>query len=154
MDSAKKDSPMNEKITKPTPRLEGAVAALCRHMLEKGNHCERGPAYEGDGKVLASVRDAVRTYESLGYVKLFEFGDPPVYALMQRGQREAHLFQPQDPKIRQWLDGGTVSLSDPALGADPSQPAGLTGIEASVAANPHRFHINEVDEVFIVTTDD
>lgn len=145
---------MSENTVKPAGDLDAAVKALRMHLLEKGNRFERGPAYEGNGKVLASVREAVQTYQSLGYVKLFELGDPPVYALMQRGRREAHLFQPQDPKVRQWLEDETALLNDPGLRAHMLQQAGLTEADIPVAANPHRHHINEVDEVFIVTSDD
>ncbi len=94
---------MNEKPVKPTTGLDGAVAALRRHLLEKGNRFEHGPDYEGNGKVLASVRQTARLYEGMGYTKLVELGDPPAYALLQRGRREAHVFQPHAPQIRQWL---------------------------------------------------
>ncbi|MFZ1642998.1 MAG: hypothetical protein WAV07_16520 [Candidatus Contendobacter sp.] len=145
---------MSENATKPTGNLDAAVRALRAHLLEKGNRFEHGPAYEGNGKVLASVKEAVRTYESLGYAKLFEYGDPPVYALMQRGHRETHLFHPQDPKIWQWLEDEKATLNDPALRAHQLQQADLTEADIPVAAKPQHYHINEVDEVFIVTTDD
>lgn len=145
---------MSEKPTSSNTSLDAAVKALRAYLLDKGNRFERGPAYEGDGKVLSNVKQAVRTYESLGYIKLFEFGDPPVYALMQRGHREAHLFQPHDPNIRQWLEDESISLDSPAVRAYQLRKAGLTESEIPTAAKPHRFHINEVDEVFIATTDD
>lgn len=145
---------MNEKASPAQANLNNAIKALRAHLLNKGNQFERGPTYQGEGKVLASVKQAIRTYESLGYVKLFEIGDPPVYALMQRGHREAHLFQPHDPKIRQWLEDESVALDNPAIRAYQLKKAGLTESDISVNEKPHRFHINEVDEVFIATTDD
>ena len=143
---------MSEKSTKPASTLDGAIKALRAHLLEQGNRFDRGPAYEGNGKVLASIKQAVRMYEGLGYAKLLEFGDPPVYALMQRGHREAHLFQPQDPQIRQWLEDGQVDLNDPAIRAYQMRQSGLNESEISTTGKPHRFHINEVDDVFIATT--
>ena len=106
---------MNEKPVKPTTGLDGAVAALRRHLLEKGNRFEHGPDYEGNGKVLASVRQTARLYEGMGYTKLVELGDPPAYALLQRGRREAHVFQPQDPQIRQWLADEKADPNSPAI---------------------------------------
>ena len=144
---------MSEKSTKPASTLDGAIKALRAHLLEQGNRFDRGPAYEGNGKVLASIKQAVRMYEGLGYAKLLEFGDPPVYALMQRGHREAHLFQPQDPQIRQWLEDGQVDLNDPAIRAYQMRQSGLNESEISTTGKPHRFHINEVDDVFIATID-
>ena len=88
---------MSEKTVKPATNLGGVVAALRRHLLEKGNRFEYGPDYKGDGKVLANVRQTARMYEEMGYAKLVELGNPPVYAMLQRGHRELHIFQPQDP---------------------------------------------------------
>ena len=145
---------MSEKSTKPASTLDGAVKALRAHLLEQGNRFERGPAYEGNGKVLASIKQAVNMYEGLGYAKLLEFGDPPVYALMQRGHREAHLFQPQDPQIRQWLEDGQVDLNDPAIRDYHMRKSGLSDSDVLATGKPLRFHINEVDDVFIATADD
>ncbi|MCB1825691.1 MAG: hypothetical protein KDJ54_14340 [Candidatus Competibacteraceae bacterium] len=145
---------MSEKSTKPASTLDGAVKALRAHLLEQGNRFDRGPAYEGNGKVLASIKQAVRMYEGLGYTKLLEFGIPPVYALMQRGHREAHLFQPQDPQIRQWLEDERVNLNDPVIRDYQMRRFGLGDSDVSAAGKPHRFHINEVDDVFIATADD
>ncbi len=145
---------MSEKTTQPKTRLDGAIAALRRHMMEKGNRFEHGPAYEGDGKVLGSVKQTVRMYEGMGYAKLFEWGDPPAYAVLQRGHRELHIFQPRDPKIKQWLEDESVNLNDPAIRAYLLQKSGLSEADLPVAAKPRQYHINEVDDVFIVTTDD
>ena len=145
---------MNEQSTQAAVNLDGAIKALRAYLLERGNRFDRGPAYEGNGKVLASVKQAVKMYEGLGYAKLLEFGDPPVYALMRRGHRQAHLFQPQDPQIRQWLEDGRVNLNDPAIRAYQLRMAGLNESDIPADDKPHRFHINEVDDVFIATTDD
>jgi hypothetical protein len=145
---------MSEKTIKSTTGLEGAVAALRRHLLEKGNRFEHGPDYEGNVKVLTSVRQTARMYEGMGYTKLIELGDPPVYALLQRGHRELHVFQPQDPQIRQWLADEKTNPNDPAIRAYMLQQSGLSESDLAVAAKPRRYHINEVDEVFIVTTED
>jgi hypothetical protein len=145
---------MSEKPLQATTGLGGVVAALRRHLLEKGNRFEHGPDYEGNGKVLASVRQTVRMYEGMGYTRLIELGDPPAYALLQRGHRELHVFQPQDPQIRQWLADEKADPNDPAIRAYMLGQSGLSESDLAVAAKPRRYHINEVDEVFIVTTDD
>ena len=145
---------MSKKTVESTTGLGGAVAALRRHLLEKGNLFEHGPDYKGDGKVLANVRQTVRMYEGMGYTKLVELGDPPVYAMLQRGHREAHIFQPQDPKIRRWLEDEQSNPNDPAIRAYLLSQSGLSESDLAVAAKPRRYHINEVDEVFIVTSDD
>lgn len=144
---------MSEK-TRSATSLDGAVAALRRHLLEKGNRFEHGPDYKGDGKVLASVKQTARMYEGMGYTKLIELGNPPVYAMLQRGHRELHIFQPQDPKVRQWLEDEQADPNDPAVRAYMLQKSGLSESDLAVAAKPRRYHINEVDEVFIVTTDE
>jgi hypothetical protein len=140
--------------TKQTSNLDAAVAALRRYLLDKSNRFERGPSYEGDGKVLSSVKQTVRMYEGMGYAKLMELGDPPVYAMLERGHREVHIFQPQDPQIRQWLEQGEVSLNDPAVRAYSLKTAGLSEADIPVAAKLRHYHINEVDDVFIATTEE
>ena len=145
---------MSEKTIKSITGLDGAVAALRQHLLEKGNRFEYGPDYKGNGKVLANVRQTARMYEEMGYTKLVELGDPPVYALLQRGHRELHVFQPQDPKVRQWLENEKADPNDPAIRAYMLGQSGLSEADLAVAAKPRRYHINEVDEVFIVTSDD
>jgi hypothetical protein len=144
---------MSEKTVQSATGLHGAVAALRRHLLEKGNRFEHGPDYEGNGKVLASVKQAVRMYEGMGYTRLVELGDPPAYALLQRGHRELHVFQPRDPRIRQWLENEKADPNDPAIRAYMLDRSGLSEADLAVAAKPRRYHINEVDEVFIVTSD-
>jgi len=145
---------MSEKTGNPVPGLGSAIAALRRHLLEKGNRFEYGPDYKGEGKVLASVRQTARLYEGMGYARLIELGDPPVYAMLQRGHREVHIFQPQDPQVRQWLQDETANPNDPAIRAYMLSQSGLRESDLAVAAKPRHYHINEVDEVFIVTADD
>ena len=144
---------MNDK-TRPAGGFDAALQAVRRYLVEQGNRFDRGPAYEGDGKVLSSVKQTVRMYEGMGYVTLMEFGDPPVYAVLERGHREAHIFQPQDPKIQAWLADDAAVLNDPVMRSYMLQQSGLTEKEVPVAAKPRHFHINEVDNVFIATTDD
>ncbi len=133
---------------------DAAVTVLRRHLLEKGNRFEFGPDYKGNGKVLASVRQTVRMYEGMGYAKLTELGDPPAYAMLERGHREVHIFQPRDPRIRRWLEDEQADPNDPAIRAYVLGQSGLSEDDLAVAAKPRRYHINEVDEVFIVTTED
>ena len=144
---------MSEKIA-PTGSFEAALKAVRRYLMEQGNRFDRGPAYEGHGKVLAGVKQTVRMYEGMGYVKLMEVGDPPVYAVLERGHREAHIFQPQDPKIQAWLSDEQAVHNDPAMRAYMLQQSGLSEKELPVAARPRHFHINEVDNVFIATTEE
>lgn len=144
---------MSEK-NKPADGFDAALQAVRRYLLEQGNRFDRGPAYEGDGKVLDSVKQTVRMYEGMGYTKLMEFGDPPIYAVLERGRREVHVFQPQDPKIRAWLESDEAVLNDPAMRAYQLQQSGLNEKDLSIAAKPRRFHINEVDNVFIATAED
>ena len=145
---------MSEKTIKPTTGLRSVIAALRRHLLEKGNRFEYGPDYKGDGKVLANIKQAGRMYEEMGYTKLVELGNPPAYAMLQRGHREVHIFQPQDPQIRHWLEDETANPNDPAIRAYMLSDSGLSESDLEVAAKPRRYHINEVDEVFIVTSDE
>lgn len=145
---------MTETTNKPSTSLDAAVRALRRHLMEKGNRFDRGPAYEGNGKVLSSVRQTARMYEKMGYTKLMELGDPPAYAVLERGNREVHIFQPQDPKIREWLESDETALNDPAMRAYMLQKSGLNENELPVAVKPRLYHINEVDDVFIATTED
>lgn len=145
---------MNEQSTQPANNIHAAVAALRRYIMEKGNRFERGPAYEGDGKVLSSVKQTARLYEGMGYAKLLELGEPPVYAVLERGHREVHIFQPRDPKIRQWLENDEATLNDPAMRAYLLQKSGLSESDLQTADKLREFHINEVDDVFILTTED
>lgn len=134
--------------------FDAALGALRRYLMEKGNLFERGPSYEGDGKVLSSVRQTVRVYQDMGYTKLMEFGNPPVYAVLARGRREIHVFQPRDPKIRAWLENRAAPLNDPAMETYVLEKAGLRESDLPIDDTPRRFHINEVDDVFIASTDD
>jgi len=145
---------MSEKSTNQSSNFNAVVAALRRHLLEKGNRFEHGPDYKGDGKVLASVKQAAQMYEGMGYAKLIELGEPPAYAMLQRGHRELHIFQPQDPQVRRWLEDEQANPNDPAIRAYMLQDSGLSESDLAVAAKPRRYHINEVDDVFILTTED
>jgi len=144
---------MSEKTGKPASGFGSAIAALRRHLLEKGNRFDYGPDYKGEGKVLASVRQTTRMYEGMGYTKLVELGNPPAYAMLQRGHREAHIFQPQDPKIREWLEDEKVALNDPAMREHMLQASGLRESELEAARKPQIFRIAEVDDVFIITSE-
>ncbi len=145
---------MGEKTIPSKTGLDGAVMALRLHLLEKGNRFEHGPDYEGNIKALTDVRQTVRMYEGMGYTKLVELGDPPVYAMLQRGHRELHVFQPQDSQIRQWLADEKADPNDPAIRAMLLSKTGVSENQVAAAAKPRRYHINEVDDVFLVTTDD
>ncbi|HRZ05978.1 MAG TPA: hypothetical protein P5102_07480 [Candidatus Competibacteraceae bacterium] len=131
------------------------LKAACRYVMEKGNRFDCGPAYKGDSRVLSSVRQTVRWYKGMGYTKLLEFGEPPVYAVLDRGHREVHIFQPPpDPTIRAWLENDKAMLNDPAMRTYLLQKSGLDECDLPVASKPRYFHVNEVDNVFIATTDE
>lgn len=137
-----------------TRSFDEALKAVRRHLMEKGNRFEHGPDFQGNGKVLSSVKQTTHMYEGLGYTKLIEFGDPPVYAALERGHREIHIFQLQDPCIRKWVEHHEGALSDPAMRAEMLAQSGLRESDLPVAGKPHRYHINEVDGVFIASTDE
>lgn len=141
---------MNHK----TDDVVAAIKELRRYLLEKGHRFERGPAYESQGKTLSSVAQAVRMYEGMGYAKFMQVGDPPVYAMLGRGHQEMHIFQPQDPQVREWLEDDQVALNDPAMRAYLAQSAGLQEGEIPAASNPKSFRITEVDDVYIITSED
>ncbi|MDQ5907948.1 MAG: hypothetical protein QG599_39 [Pseudomonadota bacterium] len=140
--------------TQPGSCFDEALKAIRRHIMEKGNHFERGPAFEAHGKVLSSVKQTADMYEGMGYAKLMEFGNPPVYAALERGHREIHIFQLQDPCIQEWIEHQEGALSDPAMRAYMLDKSGLTEKDLPMASKPRRYHINEVDGVFIVSTED
>ncbi|MFZ1830474.1 MAG: hypothetical protein WAW42_17285 [Candidatus Competibacteraceae bacterium] len=145
---------MSTTTTEPTSCFDEALKAVRRHIMEKGNRFERGPVFEADGKVLSSVRQTAHMYEGMGYAKLMEFGDPPVYAALERGHREIHIFNLQDACIREWLENQEGALSDPAMRAYMLEKSGLSENDLPVASRPRRYHINEVDNVFIASTED
>ncbi|MCP5159484.1 MAG: hypothetical protein H6974_04550 [Gammaproteobacteria bacterium] len=140
--------------TKQTPNLATAIKELRRHLLEKGNRFERGSHYKGQTKTLSGVAQTVKLYEGMGYQKFLEVGNPPVYAMLARGHREMHIFQPQDPKIRAWLEDEKVALNDPPVRAYLLQTAGLSESDLPTASKPQHFHLSEVDDVFILTSGD
>lgn len=141
-------------VNQQTSCFDEALKAVRRHIMEKGNRFERGPAFQAEGKVLSSVKQTARMYEGMGYAKLMEFGDPPVYAALERGHREVHIFQLEDPCIREWIENHEGTLSDPAMRVYMLEKSGLRERDLPVAGKPRHYHINEVDGVFIAATDD
>ena len=144
---------MSDK-TKPTTDLVAIIKSLKSYLLEKGNRLERGPIYEGQSKTPSSVAETVQRYEGRGYAKYMQVGDPPVYAMLGRGHQEVHIFQPQDPKVREWLEDDKVALNDPTVRAYLLQGAGLSESELPAACKPQVFRITETDDVFIITNED
>ncbi|MGB5064798.1 MAG: hypothetical protein WBQ37_13725 [Candidatus Competibacter sp.] len=144
---------MNDKA-KQTADLSAALKSLRAYLLEKGNRFERGPAYESQSKTLSSVAETVRQYEGMGYTQYMQVGHPPVYAMLARGHQEVHIFQPQDPKVREWLEDDKVALNDPTVRAYLLQGANLSEGELPAARKPQVFRITEVNEVFIITSED
>ncbi len=139
---------------KPATDLAAIIKSLKGYLLEKGHRFERGPIYEGQGKTPASVAETAKRYEGRGYTRYMQVGDPPVYAMLGRGHEEVHIFQPQDPKVREWLEDDRVALNDPTIRAHLLQSAGLSESELAVARKPQIFRITEVDDVFIITSED
>ena len=144
---------MSDK-SKQTTDLAAVIKSLKSYLLEKGNRLERGPIYEGQSKTPASVAEMVRRYEGRGYAKYMQVGDPPIYAMLGRGHQEVHIFQPQDPKVREWLEDDKVALNDPTVRAYLLQGAGLSESELPAARKPQVFRITETDDVFIITNED
>ena len=130
---------MSDK-SKPTTDLAAIIKSLKSYLLEKGHRIERGPSYEGQGKTPASVAEMVRRYEGRGYTKYMQVGAPPIYAMLGRGHQEVHIFQPQDPQVREWLD--------------LLQSAGLSESDVAVARKPQVFRVAEVEGVFVITNED
>ena len=139
---------------KPATDLAAIIKSLKGYLLEKGHRFERGPSYEGQGKTPASVAETAKRYEGRGYTRYMQVGDPPVYAMLGRGHEEVHIFQPQDPKVREWLEDDQKALNDPTVRAHLLQSAGLSESELAVARKPQIFRITEVDDVFIITSED
>ncbi|MBL8248071.1 MAG: hypothetical protein JNK95_06855 [Candidatus Competibacter sp.] len=139
---------------KQTADLAAAIKSLKGYLLEKGHRFERGPSYEGQSKTPSSVAETVRRYEGMGYTKYMQVGAPPVYAMLGRGHHEVHIFQPQDPKIREWLEDDRAALNDPAMREHMLQASGLSESELQAARKPQIFRITEVDDVFIITSED
>jgi hypothetical protein len=74
--------------------------------------------------------------------------------MLARGRQEVHIFQPQDPQIREWLEDDKVALNDPTVRAYQLQISGLSESDVPVASKPQRFRITDVDGVFIMTSED
>ncbi len=144
---------MSEKI-KPTTDLAAIIKSLKSYLLEKGNRLERGPSYEAESKTPASVAEIVRRYEGRGYTKYMQVGNPPVYAMLGRGHQEAHIFQAQDPQVREWLEDDRKALNDPAIRAHLLQSSGLSESDLPAARKPQVFRVAEVDDVFVITNED
>ncbi len=140
--------------TKPTTDLAAIIKSLKGYLLEKGNRLERGPAYESQGKTPASVAETARQYEGRGYTQYLRVGTPPVYAMLGRGHQEVHIFQPQDPQVREWLEDDRKALNDPTVRAHLLQGAGLSEGELAAARKPQVFRITEMDGVFVITNED
>ena len=140
--------------TKPKTDLAAAIKSLRGYLLEKGHRLERGPAYESQGKTPASVAETARRYEGRGYAKYMQVGNPPVYVMLGRGHQEVHIFQPQDPQVREWLEDDQKALNDPTVRAHLLQSAGLSEGDLPVARTPQVFRIAEVEGVFIITSED
>ncbi len=144
---------MSDK-TKQTTDLTAVIKSLRGYLLEKGHRFERGPAYENQGKTPSSVAQMARQYEGRGYTQYMQVGNPPVYAMLGRGHQEVHIFQPQDPKVREWLEDDKVALNDPTVRAYLMQSSSLSEGELPAARKPQVFRITEVDKVFIITNED
>lgn len=139
---------------KQTTDLAAVIKSLKSYLLEKGNRLERGPIYEDQSKTPSSVAETARRYERMGYAKYMQVGDPPVYAMLGRGHQEVHIFQPQDPKVREWLEDDKVALNDPSVRAYLLQSAGLSEGDLPAARKPQVFRITETDDVFVITNED
>jgi hypothetical protein len=139
---------------KPTADLAAIIKSLKGYLLEKGNRLERGPAYESQDKTPSSVAEMVKRYEGRGYTKYMQVGTPPIYAMLARGHQEAHIFEPQDPQVREWLEDDQKALNDPAVRAYLLQSAGLSESELPAARKPQVFRVAEVEGVFIITNED
>lgn len=140
--------------TKPNTDLAAVIKSLKSYLLEKGNRIERGPAFESQGKTPASVAQTARQYEGRGYTQYMQVGNPPVYAMLGRGHQEVHIFQPQDPQVREWLEDDQKALNDPTVRAHLLQSAGLSESELQAARKPQTFRIAEMDGVFVITNED
>ncbi len=146
---------MSDKTkTKPSTDLAAIIKSLKSYLLEKGNRIERGPSYKGQGKTAASVAEIARRYEGRGYAKYMQVGSPPIYAMLGRGHQEAHIFQPQDPKVREWLEDDQKAVNDPALRQYLLQASGMSESELQTARKPQVFRVAEVDGVFVITNED
>lgn len=142
---------MSDK-TEPSTDLPAVIKSLRSYLLEKGHRFERGTHYKG--KTSSSVALTALEYEGLGYSKYMQVGDPPVYVMLGRGHHEVHLFEPQDPKIREWLEDDKVALNDPEVRTYLLKSAGLSENELQTARKPQVFHITEVNNVYILTNED
>ena len=144
---------MSDK-TKLSTDLAAIIKSLKSYLLEKGNRIERGLSFEGQGKTPTSVAEMTKRYEGRGYAKYMQVGNPPIYAMLGRGHQEVHIFQPQDPQVREWLEDDKVALNDPTVRAYLLQSAGLSEGELPDARKPQVFRITETDDVFIITNED
>ena len=144
---------MSDK-TKPATDLAAVIKSLKGYLLEKGHRIERGPVYESQDKTPASVAEMVKRYEGRGYTKYMQVGAPPIYAMLGRGHQEVHIFQPQDPQVREWLEDDQKALNDPAVRAHLLQSASLSESDLAAARKPQVFRIAEVEGVFVITNED
>ena len=137
-----------------TTDLAAVIKSLKSYLLEKGHRFERGSHYEAETKTPSSVAQTVKTYEGRGYTQYLQVGNPPVYAMLARGRQEVHVFQPQDPQVREWLEDDRKALNDPDVRGYLLQSAGLSESELPDARKPQVFRITEMDGVFIITSED
>ncbi len=145
---------MSVQDSKNLSRFHAAVTELRRYFLTKGNYFERGTSFRREEQVFSGIEETIQLYEKIGYSKLLEIGHPPIYAMLERGHREVHIFQPQDERFRKWLEDKNAALDDPAMRTYLLQLSGLTESDIPVTTQPHRYRINEIDNIFIATTDD
>lgn len=141
---------MNNKLAANT-NTESAIKELRRYLLEKGHTFERAPAYQAQEQTPISVNGAIKMYEGMGYTKIMQLGNPPQYAVLERGHQEVHILQPQDPQVRAWLDDHQQSLNDPSMRAYLEQSAGLSESDIQVAAHPKHFRLSQVGDVYIIS---
>ena len=144
---------MGNKGTSNTD-LVAVIKSLRTYLLEKGHRFERGPRYESQNATVSSVAATVRRYVGLGYTSYMQVGDPPVYAMLGRGHQEVHIFEPQDPQVRAWLEDDQMALNHPAVRAHLLQGAGLSEGDVPLARTPQVFRVTEVDGVFIISSED
>jgi hypothetical protein len=83
-----------------------------------------------------------------------QVGDPPLYAMLGRGHEEVHIFQPQDPKVREWLEDDRKALNDPDVRAYLLQDSGLSESDLQTARKRRVFHITEVEGLYIITSEE
>lgn len=141
------------KTTSVSSGFNTALQVLGAYLLEKDHHFDRGPSYETGGAVLPNLEASIRMYEGMGYTTLMKMGNPPICAMLERGHSEVYLFHIEDPKIHAWLEDRNASLNDASMRAYLLEKLGLQESDLPVGGKPHRFHINDVDDIIIISGD-